>query len=86
MKIGVCGIACEVCPKMTDGTCPRPEPLRFTSPGRPLCGYIAGGTITSSLPMMRRTGTVQPFSRSGAPGSRPAPRRGGRGCPLRSAG
>jgi len=24
MKIGVCGIACEVCPKMTDGTCPRP--------------------------------------------------------------
>lgn len=25
MKIGVCGIACEVCPKMTGGTCPRPE-------------------------------------------------------------
>jgi hypothetical protein len=25
MKIGVCGIACEVCPKMTDCTCPRPE-------------------------------------------------------------
>jgi len=22
MKIGVCGIACEVCPRMTKGTCP----------------------------------------------------------------
>ena len=24
MKIGVCGIACEICPKMSSGTCPRP--------------------------------------------------------------
>ncbi len=22
MKIGVCGIACEACPRMTNGTCP----------------------------------------------------------------
>ncbi|MCE5296720.1 MAG: hypothetical protein LLG16_06415 [Euryarchaeota archaeon] len=22
MKVGVCGIACEVCPRMTGGTCP----------------------------------------------------------------
>ena len=22
MKAGVCGIACEICPKMTKGTCP----------------------------------------------------------------
>lgn len=25
MKIGVCGIACEVCPKMVKGTCPNGE-------------------------------------------------------------
>ncbi|MHA2299196.1 MAG: DUF3795 domain-containing protein [Candidatus Hodarchaeales archaeon] len=25
MKIGVCGIACEKCPRMTSGTCPNGE-------------------------------------------------------------
>jgi len=25
MRIGVCGIACEVCPRMTSGSCPNGE-------------------------------------------------------------
>lgn len=25
MKIGVCGVACEVCPRMTSGKCPNGE-------------------------------------------------------------
>lgn len=46
MKIGVCGIACEVCPNMTNGKCPNkeegcaPKENRFC--GIATCAYHKG--------------------------------------------